>query len=54
MILPGITALDLLAVLEPLDLGVGVVHLALELQLPLRFTLLVLQLAAEPELRIGS
>ena len=50
--LPGITLLDLLPVLVPLDLGLRIVNLALELQLALRLPLLVLQLAAEPELWI--
>ena len=50
IISPRVTHLDLLAVLEPLDLGLGVVHLALELHLPLRLSPLVLQLTAEPEL----
>ena len=54
VIVPGIAGLDLLAVLVPLDLGVGIVHLALELQLPLRLPLLVLQLAAEAKLGVRS
>jgi len=52
MAVPGVTLLDLLAVLEPLDLGGGLVDLALELQFPLGLALLVLEAVAEPELRV--
>ena len=48
-----VALLDLLAVLVPLDLGVGVVRLALELGLPLRLgALLFLQLLLEAILRV--
>ena len=47
--------LDLLAVLEPLDLGVRVVGLAFQLQLPLSLAVLLLvQLLLEAPLRIRS
>ncbi len=47
--------LDLLAVLVPLHLRLGVVRLALQLQLPLRLPrLLLVQLLLEAELRVGS
>ena len=50
-----VALLDLLAVLVPLDLGLRVVRLALELGLPLGLAvLLLLQLLLEAELRVRS
>jgi len=49
-----VTLFYLLAVLVPLDLGLGVVRLALQLQFALRLTsLLLFQLLLEAELGIG-
>ena len=51
----GVRRLDLLAVLEPLHLGVRVVRLALQLQLPLRLpVLLLVKLLLEAPLRVRS
>ena len=51
----GVRRLDLLAVLEPLDLGVRVVRLAFQLQFPLCLAVLLLvQLLLEAPLRVRS
>jgi len=45
---------NLLSVLEPFNFGVRIINLALELNLPLRLTLLILQLTTESKGRISS